>query len=167
MRLLSELGPAGLTVEGVAREVGCAKASIYRRFGSREGLVLATAQTLFGPVSAPEEDNLVGAAARLWEAASEGEAFVPAASVLMAETSRRTELGRMCLEQIWMPMRIAGMQRLEAAVGRGELSSDADLDLVLDVLAGTALFRASRRTGPEPDLPARLVRLLTCGANGS
>jgi AcrR family transcriptional regulator len=161
MRLLLESGPTGLTVEGVAREVGCAKASIYRRFGSREGLVLAAASTLFGSLLRERPANLEDMIVRFWAAATEQEALVPVVSLLMAEAARGTDLGTMSVEKILRPMRAVDIEDLSQAIARGEVRGDVGPDLLLDVIAGTILFRAARRGGPEPDLPARLMRLLT------
>jgi len=43
-RVLSRVGPAGVTVEKVAQETGLAKATLLQRFGSKRGLMLALAQ---------------------------------------------------------------------------------------------------------------------------
>ena len=166
MHLLVESGPAGLTVEGVAREVGCAKASIYRRFGSREGLVLAAATALFGSLLREKPANLEEMVTRFWTAATEQETLVPVVSLLMAESARGTDLGRMSVEKILRPMRTADIEELSRAIASGEVRGDVGPDLLLDVIAGTILFRAARRGGPEPDLPARLMRLLTVEGSG-
>jgi hypothetical protein len=39
--LIAESGPATLTMEGVARRAGVGKGTVFRRFGSRAGLMLA------------------------------------------------------------------------------------------------------------------------------
>src|ERR1039458_4596294 len=43
-RELSRVGAANITVEGVAREAGLAKATVLQRFGSKRGLMVALAR---------------------------------------------------------------------------------------------------------------------------
>jgi hypothetical protein len=102
---------------------------------------------------------------RFWIAATEQETLVPVVSLLMAEAARGTDLGRMSVQKILRPMRAVDIEDLSQAIARGEVRGDVGPDLLLDVIAGTILFRAARRGGPEPDLPARLMRLLTVEGN--
>jgi len=43
-RELARVGPARITVEGVAKEAGLAKATVLQRFGSKRGLMIALAK---------------------------------------------------------------------------------------------------------------------------
>ena len=49
LRLLGRLGPGGVSIDAVAREVGCSRSSIYRRHSSKESLILGATLDRLGP----------------------------------------------------------------------------------------------------------------------
>jgi AcrR family transcriptional regulator len=94
LAVLVRAGPSGFSIEAVAREVGCSKSSIYRRYPTRESLILQAAIDLLGPSDPPPSDtglldwlvqNRVNQLAQ--------PAFVLAATMLMDEAARGTDLG--------------------------------------------------------------------------
>ncbi|MGA3031593.1 MAG: TetR-like C-terminal domain-containing protein [Candidatus Limnocylindrales bacterium] len=127
LRLLGRLGPAGVTIDAVAREVGCHQKP--RCVASRAPFVLA------------------------W-------------TMLMDQTIRGTELGKRYFEEAFGLLRRERAEFLSPAVANGEIRADTDVDLLLDAVTGTLLFRAAHRPEPEPDLAERLTALLLDGVGG-
>jgi AcrR family transcriptional regulator len=163
-RLLRSVGPAGVTFEGVAREVGCSKASLYRRHSSKESMILAATMDLFAtPPSEPLDGRVLheviaSRAKTLMEPGS-----VPVLTMMMNEAIASTEFGRSYLEVVYEPIRTRRGELLEAAAAKGQIRRDADIDLLLDVISGTLLFRRAHHQEYEPDLPGRLTALLLDG----
>jgi AcrR family transcriptional regulator len=163
LRLLAQSGPSGVTIDAVARAVGCSRSSIYRRHASKEGLILEAALSGFGSPRAPEDGSLLEWVTRS-RATSFGEpAFVLALTVLMDEALRGTDLGRRYLEEVFGPVRLERTGFLAQAIANREIRSDTDIDLILDIVTGALLFRAAHHPEPEDDLPERLTSILLHG----
>ena len=163
LRLLARLGPSGVTIDAVAREVGCSRSSLYRRHASKESLILAAALGQFGPQAVPDDGGSLE-----WVTKSRAEsftepAFVLAVTLLMDEALRGTELGKRYLEEVFGPLRLERAGFLSKAIANGEIRPDADIDLLLDVVSGTLLFRAAHHREREDDLPERLTAILLHG----
>jgi len=165
--LLVDEGYAGLTMEGVAARAGVGKATLYRRWPTKEQLVIAAVVHGCGEhIATPDTGSLRcdviayctevlvklrrhGAILRAFAAAT---ALNPA----LADTFRTTFLdGR----------RAEVRQVLRRAVGRGELPAGADLELLGD-LGPALLWHRLTATG-EPlsdDLPERIAVLIEAHA---
>lgn len=158
VRLVGRVGPARVSIEGVAREAGCSKSSIYRRGLSREDLILESIATVWLVDEEPEHpfEAIVKTRARSFG----DQAYALAVLMLMDEAVRGTDLGRRYLPEAFGPLRQGRAELLATAVTRGEVRADVDGDLLLDVVAGALLFRRAHHQGPETDLADRLVALL-------
>lgn len=164
LRLLGRFGPAGVSIEAVAREAGCSRSSIYRRHSSREGLILEATLVRFGPGQSRAVDGgSLEAVVETRAASFQESAFVLALTVLMDERIRGTELGGRYFEEAYLPIRQERAEFLLQAVANGEIRPEADIDLLLDAISGTLLFRMAHRPEFEPDLPDRLTSLLLNG----
>ena len=148
----------------MAREVGCSRSSIYRRHETRESLILAATLDRFGPRDSGAQDGrLLESVIRSRAASLREPAFVLAWTVLMDETVRGTELGKRYFEEAFGPLRLERAEFLSRAVANGEIRADVDIDLLLDIVTGTLLFRAVHHPNMELDLPARLMAILADG----
>jgi hypothetical protein len=81
----------------------------------------------------------------------------------MDETIRGTDLGRRYFEEAFGPLRLERAEFLSRAVTNGEIRSDVDIDLLLDIVTGTLLFRAVHHPNLETDLPEKLMAILAGG----
>jgi AcrR family transcriptional regulator len=157
---LAEHGLGGTTMEGVARRAGVNKTTLYRRWGSKEDLVLdalleigerrvpipdtgslrddllTVAREIVASVSTPEADAVVRAAA-----ADPGPDSKLVASVRQFWAVRFGLLGTM----------------VERAIERGELPADTDPKLLIEGLLGGIYLRVLVTREPLDD--AVLVRL--------
>jgi AcrR family transcriptional regulator len=157
---LAEHGLGGTTMEGVARRAGVNKTTLYRRWGSKEDLVLdalleigerrvpipdtgslrddllTVAREIVASVRTPEADAVVRAAA-----ADPGPDSKLVASVRQFWAVRFGLLGTM----------------VERAIERGELPADTDPKLLIEGLLGGIYLRVLVTREPLDD--AVLVRL--------
>jgi AcrR family transcriptional regulator len=164
LRLLGSAGPGGVSIDAVAREVGCSRSSIYRRYPSKESLILAATVERFGPRDSGAQDGRQLESVIRNRAASLREpAFVLAWTVLMDETIRGTDLGKRYFAEAFGPLRLERAEFLSRAVANGEIRPDVDLDLLLDIVTGTLLFRAVHHPKLETDLPEKLMAILAGG----
>jgi AcrR family transcriptional regulator len=142
--LLAEVGVAGMSMDAVATRAGVSKATIYRRWDSKEdlvidvigGLVTAVDATSTGEIRA----DLVQVLGRFGALMSELKAGAIFAR-LAGEVQAGSDLGRHYAEAVILPRRalIAGL--IDAAKGRGELREDLEVELAVDMLVGTVIIR--------------------------
>ncbi|HEU5114095.1 MAG TPA: TetR/AcrR family transcriptional regulator [Acidimicrobiia bacterium] len=142
--LLREVGLSGLTMDAVASRAGVSKASIYRRWASKEELLVDVIANLASENPIPDtghfRDDLVELLHRMEAFLSEIEAgqIFPR---MAAEVHAATELGRRYAERVILPRRamLAGM--LSGAQARGELRDDLHIDVAVDMLTGPVILR--------------------------
>lgn len=146
-------GYSNLTIEGVADSAGVAKTTIYRWWPSKAALVLdATARQLeigVVPDTGSTREDLTIAVCQLVETFSDP----LAGSVILAVVAHLEADPWMAatFRDRWVyPWRQSASEALQRAVDRGELASDSDLSLLLDVIVGTVFQRAV--TVAEPDV---------------
>lgn len=162
--LLVERGYAGLSIEGVAARAEVGKAAIYRRWSTKAELVVDALGDR-GCAQFPLVDtgdlraDLVAMLTNVQAAMAGDEGPVMAAFV--AEKARYPEL-RAEFERVFISQRRAHLQRLvRAAVDRGELPADTDVELLAEagpsMLSHHYLFHSRDL---DPGLPQRIVDLL-------
>jgi|SRR5579871_3397745 len=167
LELLVDDGYGGITMEGVAARAGVGKASLYRRWPTKEQLVIAAVVARCGGrIASPDTGSLSGDVTvycrevltklrrhgSILRAFAAGTALNPA----LAEAWRTTFLDE---------RRAEVRQVLQRAVARGELPPDADLELLGD--AGPALLWHRLTVTGAPltdDLPARIAALVASSA---
>ncbi|NYI95109.1 AcrR family transcriptional regulator [Streptomonospora nanhaiensis] len=141
---LSEVGYAALRIESVAERAGVNKTTIYRRWGSKAGLVAAAFIERQGEVSPPVDtgDLRTDLLSFLREVRRAFES--PWIAALIRETgprSVRNDEIHEVLDQIW-PARFALSRAIfTRAVERGDLPRSADPDFLVEAAAGPLYFR--------------------------
>jgi AcrR family transcriptional regulator len=139
-----ELGWDGLTIEGVALRAGVGKTTIYRRYPTRLDLLLAAAERLAdakGP--APDTGTLRGdlfALVSAYLAMLSGTLTGRAIPAMVAATAKSPDLAA-AYRTFMAQRRREAVIPLERAIGRGELTADLDLDVVLDLLVAPLFYR--------------------------
>jgi AcrR family transcriptional regulator len=143
LELLIEVGYGSLTMEGVRTRAGVGKATIYRRWPSKEELVRDAIVFLHDEIEAPDTGSLRGdydaLATRVRAAASRGGATLMPR--LLGEAVNDPELFAIFRANLVEPRRAALRSVLERAVARGEIREGIDLDLMVDLFAGPAVYR--------------------------
>ncbi|WP_010499725.1 TetR/AcrR family transcriptional regulator [Paenibacillus elgii] len=141
--LLSEGGVASFTVDEVARRSGVAKTTIYRHWPTREALVIDACSRMIAEQETPDTGSLEGdVTAILIEIAhllpTANWSFVLPSIVDTAERNPEfAEIHSRIQRGHAAPLR----EVLQRAVGRGELSADADVSTIVAALLGPLFYR--------------------------
>jgi AcrR family transcriptional regulator len=160
---LVEDGYAGMSIEGIAAKAGVGKATIYRRWnGKAEILVDALHRRACFDVPLVDTGDLRADLLTILRAVHTNMKGVagPVMAAFAAEKFRYPEL-REEFDRAFVAERRAHLRRLfSAAVERGELPTDTDVELVAE--AGPALLwhALTVRNDLSGDLPDRIVRQL-------
>ena len=155
---LVEVGYLGFTIESVAARAHTGKASIYRRWATKQVLVVdaicgkfgETFELLDGPLDAAisTRDALLQVARRMAHVVSDaGEAFRAAA----CEISRDPELATALEERVACPKREAMLELLQRGVARGEVRAEAATELHAEVLPAMITSRLIVQNRAVPD----------------
>ncbi|MGO1054614.1 TetR/AcrR family transcriptional regulator [Crossiella sp. CA198] len=169
---LAEAGYGRLSMEAVAKRAGVGKSALYRRWPTKQDMVLAVVAELSVPMAAaPDTGSLRGdllaalSAVRDWLTHPRFARIVPD---LIAESARRPELGAAMAELLGEPRRARGAVVLHRAIERGELPADTDLELALDLIAAPVFWRlVARRAPQEEDYLDSVVEFLLRGLGAS
>jgi AcrR family transcriptional regulator len=141
--LVGESGLAGLTVDAVSARAGVGKATIYRRWASKEALVLTAWKECVARLPTPDTGTLRGDLELLCHSLRDGIGRGTMKKVfphMVAAASVNDELSeeyRRFVAERRRPMR----EVLRRARARGEIAADADLDLIHDLLVGPVVHR--------------------------
>jgi len=155
LRALRTGGYRSVTIEGVAREIGRARASLYRRWPSKRHLVAYAVVSEMGESPAANtgalREDLAGAVQSLLDAFAGplGQALAG----LVGDMAQDAALAEAIRREVIAPRRRSMRQAFARAKARGEVREGLDIELVLDMLTGPFYYRAlfghapiSRRT---------------------
>lgn len=144
---LAEVGYGTLTMESVARRAGASKATLYRRWGAKQDMVLdAVAGVSQPPEPADQADGLraviseILAGVAAWLGDPMIRRILPD---LLAEGLRSEAMGRALTTHIGEPRRAAVERALERSRAAGEVRPDVHLGLLLDLTAAPIYWRIS------------------------
>lgn len=149
--LLIEQGSAGVTIEGIAERSRVAKTTIYRHWKSRSQLVFDAFESLLKPATAQNYGDslraqLQGILGQLSRGLTQSE-WAPAVSALIEAGDRDPEL-RQLVHDFLVARMEHGREALRAAMARGDLRQDLDVDVAIGVLVGPIFYR--RLVSREP-----------------
>ena len=136
LELLIERGAEATSIEQVARRAGVTRATVYRRFPDKTRLLIATAEAAYGnPPQTPELQDI--------------EQLVAGWALILTDPRQRRlmrrlygaiddnpELARAYHDQFGQHRDQARRAVLERARNRGQLPTDSDPDILLDMLTG-------------------------------
>lgn len=155
MALLSEIGYARLTIEGVASRAGTGKGTIYRRWSSKGALVVEAISGPFCPIATgrwtvhlgplPDHGSLRADLVAFAERVTWAMTVPPAREVLPGlamDCGRDPGLAAAFRHFVAGPKRVRMTEVLERAAARGEARAGVDVDLLCDSLVGPVLYRA-------------------------
>ena len=167
LALLAERGIGGFSVEAVAVRAGVAKTTIYRRWPTKEEMIVSVVTELKGPAVPPPggsvRDELVHL---LRETGRQDRAsgWGPLMAWLVVDAEEHPEL----VASIWRrgvgPRRayLAGV--LRRGVAEGQIRPDIDLDLLIDMLVNPVVSRIRLKREPLTDEQvAQVVDIILAG----
>lgn len=168
LRQLAELGYARLSMESIASEVGVARATVYRRFKDKADLVTAAIVGNPGgrfpdqPSTDPRRDLIA-----YLEAFDErfGESCVEVVGTLLGARDEHAALA-LHRQRVIEPRTGYVRALLVRAQELGELSTDTDVDLAVQMLTGSVLARRVTGTESPPDWARRAVGMIFRPARG-
>jgi AcrR family transcriptional regulator len=168
LELLLEGGYRALTMEQVRARSGVGKATIYRRWQSKEDLVATVIGYLHQDLQAPDTGSLAGdyeALAREVLTGAEKTGVTTFMPRLLADAVGNPDLHAIFYANLVAPRRAAMREVLERAVARGEVRADVDLELAIDLLVGPVLYRILISAGDVSTLvePRVLVETVLAG----
>ncbi len=147
LEVLAEVGAAGLTMDAVAAQAGAGKATIYRRWTSKTQLVIdAIAHMKRQMVDLdhlPDTGTLCGDLIGLFKPQSiiEGERklkIMTGLASLLSQDPAFADAANAAIIQPWAQAHLTLMQR---AIKRGEISADANIDTLSQVIPTMAAYR--------------------------
>jgi AcrR family transcriptional regulator len=164
LELLAESGVAGLSMDVLAHRAGVGKATIYRRWPSKEALVLDVLRVATTPIAAPDEGSLRADLTVYTDAIVErfgggrGSDVLPH---LIAASCYDPQL-RESLDEHTSRRQATIRSILHRGIARGELPPDTDVDLLVDVVLGPFFYRHLLSGAPvDKDFTRRLVDFIT------
>ena len=171
LALLAEVGPTALSVEEVASRAGVSKATIYRRFPTKDDLVVAALASLneslmAGAVDGPVRDVLVTLVTAWWEQNADSRSGQLFPRVL-AHAKSNPRMFCSFYDQVIEPRRDVYRAVIGRGIEAGELRSDTDIELLTTLIIASSVYtlqiRASGRDALPGVGPAELVDGILAG----
>jgi AcrR family transcriptional regulator len=161
LELAGEVGIHGMSMDDLAQRAGVSKATIYRRWPSKERLVLDALNHAMRPFELIDTGTLrgdlgdyLGELARRMNTGKASDVLPE----LIASSSRDANL-RTSLEEYIRYRRQPLSVILGRGVERGELSGNADIEVLIDALIGPFVYRRLFSHDPlDDDFVERLLR---------
>jgi len=151
---INEGGLAGLTIDRIAARAGVGKTTIYRRWNTKDDLVVdAIASLSVGVGSASTGDvrtDLVAVVTDLRRFFSDSRAgeVLP---WLAGEIAHRSDVGERYSAAVMVPKRVLVASIISDGIDRGDLRRDIDVPTAVDLIIGPVLAR--RFIGSLADSP--------------
>ncbi len=141
--MLAEVGPSGVTVEGIATRAGVGKPTIYRWWSDRHAVVMAALMADV-EVDAPPRAARSPLMQLRHQLHAIAERFATPTgrhvTAMLAAADPNSELSKAFRNHFVMARRAEGAAFLRAAIQSGELDR-LDIDVALDLLFGAVFFR--------------------------
>ncbi len=154
LAMLAEVGPTGLSVEEVAARAGVGKSTIYRRWPTKDDLVVASLGALvMVPEDVPEgsaRDGIVYLVTQWWSTYNESPNGMVFQRV-MAHAKSNPRLFESFYDAVIEPRRELFRVALRRGIERGEIRPDADIELLVTLILGSSVYMNQvRSSGRDP-----------------
>lgn len=159
---LADVGYGQLSMDGVARRAKAGKSALYRRWPSKQAMILDAVSDVSVPAVEVAESHDLRAVVELivesidtWLSGERERRILPD---LIAEALRNPELDEALTERIGVMRRGYWREVLERRIESGEVDPNADIDYALDLLAAPLFWRVcGRRKGSSKALRQSVV----------
>lgn len=169
LTLLLESGFEGMSVDAVAARAGVGKATIYRRWATKEALVVAVLQRTAGMVRVPDTGSvrtdllaIVADIVRIMNTSG----IAGALPRLLASVLSNPTFTEAWWQTVVAPRRAAIVALVERGKVRGEVRAGADSDLLTDMVTGPLILHAlfgAMIGRPTPEILRGVVETLWIG----
>ena len=167
LQLLAQGGVNELRMDDVADRAGVGKATIYRRYRSKNALISAAVATLVNEIEIPDTGSTRDDLLALMHQAVElytGPLAPRLMPSLLEEAHRNPELATTVRTDFLAGRRAALSVVLDRGIRRGDLRRGLDVELALDVLGGAIFYRLLVTGGPiDHGLAEGIVELILRG----
>jgi AcrR family transcriptional regulator len=140
LELLAEEGFQGLSIEDVAARAGVGKTTIYRRWSSKDELVIDAIHEIQVDLTTVDTGNFRNDLVILFKAAYQGILTHPLLPQLVlrliSEFQANPEIFQVFLKQLLIPRLQRFIYMVEQAQARGEIRRDIDWTLALELITG-------------------------------
>jgi AcrR family transcriptional regulator len=166
---LEDHGYAALTIEGIAARAGAGKQTIYRWWPSKADVVLEAMMDLAAArIAVPDTGSLSDDLDAFLAATFRQRGQAPVLRGLMAEALLDPVFHDAFRDRFLFARRAALRAVFEQAGARGELSPNADVELLLDVVFGVLWYRLMLDHAPlDEDAGRQLAALVARAASAS
>ena len=142
LALLAEVPFGDITMAGVAARAGVSTATLYRRYASKEALVVDAIEAGADRDDPPDTGTLEGdLRSFLRRAMSRMDDRRGVFLALSGELARHPSLATEVRERLTEPANQRVRTMLERAVARGEIPAVADMDLAIAIIVGPLHYR--------------------------
>ena len=142
--LIREVGYDAVTMEGIAARAGVGKATVYRRWSSKETLVAEALQQIMLAVPIPNGGStrgdlqlIMGTTLKMYQ----DPATLALLSGLVAAMARSEMIATAMRSGFVATWRDAVRTLLERGMARGDVRRDTDVQLAIDMLAAPMFYR--------------------------
>ncbi|HLH84427.1 MAG TPA: TetR/AcrR family transcriptional regulator [Trebonia sp.] len=164
---IGECGIDGVRCEDVAARAGVGKATLYRRWPTKEDLLIAAFAALKGPLPQPRGESVRADLTAMLDAmarSADDPRYARQFALLHGEGQRYPRLVARYIEQVVEPRRELIRSVLRRGVESGELRPDTDVEIAMLALTGAVMARGRHDTTPAaPGFAARVVDELLRG----
>ncbi|MFG1947511.1 TetR/AcrR family transcriptional regulator [Nonomuraea sp. NPDC048826] len=166
LELFVERGVEGTSMEQVAKRAGVGKLTVYRRWSSKEDLLAQAIEHWVRAEVTPSAEDVYALRPRdlvervLPTAAemSAGADYRALIARVMGSAVSHPQLMKVYWEQYVVPRRELAAAMLRRAQQDGAVAADADLDVLIDMMAGAVMYRVLQ---PDPPDAEEMLRYLT------
>jgi AcrR family transcriptional regulator len=155
MHELAEVGYGRLSIEAVARRAGVGKTAIYRRWSNKLEMVLEIVSDVAGrSVPMPDTGSFADDLELLMMIVSRALQHRIASQIipdLMAEAARNPQIAETLQKALRTHQKAVGEKLVGQAVARGELPTDTDPEVAVDLMLGPLYWRLAVSRTPLPD----------------
>jgi AcrR family transcriptional regulator len=173
--LLTEVGVDGTTTNAIADRSGCSKSTIYRRWPTRDALILDALR--FAVQGRPGDIRQAIGLEREMSSTLHGSAqrgaqifdspiFRAVFPTIARELLAGSDVGEQFRANVFVPIRVAAKARLQEAMEREEIAPGVDPDLVFDLVYGGLLYRELVGAPVDGVVATALADLVMEGAAG-
>ncbi|MBD2595050.1 TetR/AcrR family transcriptional regulator [Nostoc spongiaeforme FACHB-130] len=153
LELLAEVGYQSMSMEAIAIRAGVGKATIYRRYTSKEELVADAIESVREDVQIPDTGSFWGDMDIVIDHAAQriqSPLGCQTLALIISTASSNPQFAQVYWKKYTKPRRDAFAEVLQRAKLRGEIQPDADIELIIDLVSGSLYYAIVFKPTPKP-----------------